>query len=207
MWLVVALGIVNAGKSALLSALADEENLFPSGDVPGVTRQIQRATRGGLILVDTPGLDGSAIDLEWALGRAKFADTVLWCHSLRMGELRPTELSVLRRLKDKNCLERTCFVLTHGDNVASVEIVRAVSNRIVEQLDEAFGLRCVSMDDEIRSPLPGQRDATPVSVVGTSDYWRAKNTSGPDAERRLKRSGIPRLREYLLSLRTEGRRP
>lgn len=201
---VVALGIVNAGKSSLLSALADEENLFPSGGVPRVTRETQQEARGGLVLVDTPGLDAPDEDVELAFKSATSAHTVLWCHSLRMGELRPTELGALRRYKATNGLWRTCFVLTHGDNVASFEIVRVVSRRIAEQLGEVFGLRFVGVGEKIPPPPPGQRNPRPFNVVGTSDYWRSKTGSGPDSERRLNRSGIPRLRDFLLSLRPEG---
>lgn len=200
---VVALGIVNSGKSSLLSALADEKDLFPSGDVPRVTRKIQQETRGGLLLVDTPGLDAPDEDVELAFQSATSADIVLWCHSLRMGELRPTELSALRRYKATNGLWQTCFVLTHGDNVASFEIVRVVSKRIAEQLGEIFCLRFVGVGEKIPTPPPCQRNPRPFNVVGTMDYWRSKTGSGPDSERRLKRLGIPRLREFLLSLRTK----
>src|SRR4051794_23345941 len=124
---IVALGIVNAGKSSLLSALADEKQLFPSGDVPRVTRVVQKEARSGLLLVDTPGLDATDEDAELAFETAASAHAVLWCHSLRMGELRRTELDALDRYQSKNGLWRACFVLTHGDNVASLEIVRVVS--------------------------------------------------------------------------------
>ncbi|MBN1461087.1 MAG: 50S ribosome-binding GTPase [Armatimonadetes bacterium] len=201
---VVALGIVNAGKSSLLSALADEEGLFPSGDVPRVTREIQQETRGDLLLVDTPGLDAPAEDVELAFQSATSAHTVLWCHSLRMGELRPTELSALQRYKTTNGLWRTCFVLTHGDNVASFEIVRVVSKRIAEQLGGVFGMRFVGVGEKIPPSPPGQRNPRPFNVVGTIDYWRSKTGSGPDSERRLNRSGVPRLRDFLLSLRPVG---
>ncbi len=57
MHVIVALGIANAGKSTVLSALGDEMDLFEAGDVPGVTTAIKEVRAGSMLLVDTPGLD------------------------------------------------------------------------------------------------------------------------------------------------------
>ena len=155
---IVALGIANVGKSSVLSALADEQQLFPARDVSRVTRHIQQEVRSGLVLVDTPGLDTAEEDVELAFKTAASAHTVLWCHSLRMGELRPAELAALHRYKSPNGLGRTHFVLTHGDNVASFEVVRVISKRIAEQLGDLFGLRFVRLGEHLLPAAPGQRN-------------------------------------------------
>ena len=197
---IVALGIVNAGKSSLLSALADEKDLFPTGDVPRVTRQVQEEKRGGLWLVDTPGLDAAEKDLVFAFKAAARAQTTLWCHSLRMGELRPTEIEALHRYKRTNRLWRTCFVLTHADNLAKFEVVRIVSARIAEQLGAVFGLRFLGVGEKPPQPRRGQRNPRPFDVVGVDEYWRSRESGAPKVSLRLARSGIPHLRSFLLSL-------
>jgi len=199
---VVALGIVNAGKSSLLSALLDRPDAFPSGDVPRVTRSIQVEHAAGLTLVDTPGLDAEEKDVALAFEAASSANQVLWCHSLRMGELRPTELDALRRYRDssQNRLWRTCFVLTHGDNVASFDVVRTVSRRIAEQLGEIFNMAFIGVGEPVLDARPGQRKPRPFNVVGVRTYWRARAVNGGHNQSLAARSGVPRLRDFLRSL-------
>jgi hypothetical protein len=113
-WTVLALGIVNAGKSSVLSALADKPDLFPSGDLPRITRVVERQRAGPLLLVDTPGLDADNTEADQAMRQITDANTILWCHSLRMGELHAAELAALRRCRvGKGTIRKTCFVLTH----------------------------------------------------------------------------------------------
>ena len=201
---MVALGVVNAGKSSLLSALADTPNLFLSGDVPRVTRDVQSESRSGLLLVDTPGLDATEADVELAFEIATSARIIMWCHSLRRGELCVHEINALKKFRQMNLLWRTCFVLTHGDDVASYEVIRLVSKRIAEQLGEVFGMRFVGVGEPYVQPVGGQRNPRPFNVTGAAEYWRGRRGSGPEAERRMVRSGIPRLRQFLQSLKVEG---
>jgi len=192
MFTVVALGIANAGKSSVLSALADQKGLFPVGDLPRVTRLVQRETVGPLVLVDTPGLDADPAESNQAMQEARAADTVLWCHSLRMGEMRPTEIAALRQYAAfKRNISRICFVLTHADNVACDEIISEVTRKIACQLEEVFGWRFHPFREPSAELGPGERRPRPLNVVGIEFYWR---------EKRLERSGIPRLRTHLMRL-------
>lgn len=201
MWSVVALGIVNAGKSCVLSALADQRGLFPDGDLPRVTREVQRHPVGPLLLVDTPGLDASAADSKLAMYEATAADTVLWCHSLRMGELHAAELEALRNYRaHSGTIWKTCFVLTHGDNVAREEIVDAVSARVAQQLGEVFGLRFQGTGEPLPELKAGERRPRPFNVVAIGAYWRARDLKGKQQQYLLRRSGIPRLRSFLEQL-------
>jgi hypothetical protein len=198
MFAVTALGVVNTGKSAVLSALADRPGLFPEGEEPGLTRHRQQEVASVLTLVDTPGLDGDPARADEALREALRADVVLWCHSLRMGELRPTELSSLQRYaRHSRTIWKTCFVLTHADNVASREVVRTVSGVIADQLGAVFGLRFVAVDQFLPTAPPSERRPRPFNALGVRDYWLSARLTGERQKRLAAQSGIPRLRRFL----------
>jgi hypothetical protein len=201
MWTVVALGIVNAGKSSVLSALADRRDLFPSSDLPRVTRVVQRHAAAPLLLVDTPGFDADDAESDRAMREAVAADTVLWCHSLRMGELHAAELAALRRCRSgSGAIHKTCFVLTHEDDVAGESVVQVVSALIARQLEEVFGLRFHGVGEPPPEPKVGERRPRPFNVVGVGAYWRAHDFNGKKRPYLLHRSGVPRLRSFLKQL-------
>jgi hypothetical protein len=198
MWRVVALGIVNAGKSFVLSALADQRGLFPDGELPRMTRVVQQHPVGRLILVDTPGLDAADAESKLALSEAATADTVLWCHSLRMGELHAAELAALDRLRaHSGAIRKTCFVLTHQDDVASEGIIHDVSTRIAKQLKAVFSLRFRRTGKPPAELKAGKRRRRSLNVVGVGAYWRAYDFHGQQREYLQGVSGIPHLRTFL----------
>jgi|SRR5579884_524280 len=201
MWRVVAIGIANAGKSFVLSALANQRGLFPDGELPRLTREVQSHVVGSLVLVDTPAFDGDAAESDLAMREAAAADTVLWCHSLRMGELHTVELAALRRYHARSgAIWKTCFVLTHEDNVAGEDIVHAVSARIAQQLGEVFRLRFQGTSEAPPESKTGERRPRPFNVVAIGAYWRALELKGKQRQYLLYRSGIPRLRSFLEQL-------
>jgi len=194
---VVATGIVNSGKSALLSALAGQTGLFPSADVPGCTAKVTTEPVGPWLLVDTPGLDGPGNPLPEVLGEVRKADTVLWCHSLRQGELRPGELAALAQMRLATAW-RTCFVLTHADDPPDPDRQAIVSGRMAAQLAEAFGLAMSPAGLMGRDPGIGPRRCLrPFDIVGVKAYWLAHSRSGEARAALLACSGIPRLRRFL----------
>jgi hypothetical protein len=200
---VVALGIVNAGKSSVLSALADRKNLFPCDNLLGTTREVQREGAGLLLLVDTPGLDADGRNAEQAFAETARADTVLWCHSLREGELLATELEALSLYAvNSRSIWRTCFVLTHGDDIPNRDYLRVVSARIAKQLQEVFRLRFRGVDEPAPLLAPGERGPRPFNVVGVRSYWRALEKGSRASRRFLESTGIPRLRAFLEKLAT-----
>ncbi|MDW8265695.1 MAG: GTPase domain-containing protein [Gemmataceae bacterium] len=205
-WKVVAVGTANAGKSSLLSALADQRELFASGERPYLTSNFQNYRLGKLHLIDTPAFRGEARDEELAEWVNRRADTILWCHSLRQGELHADELAALSRLlRHQGTSAKLRLVLTRADDLASAETVFTVSDTIAKQMKTVFGLE------------------TAPHTVGVSLYWRAveimdrqrQRAKGrwlglcrPCTWRRLHRkfderqreSGIPGLRELLHEL-------
>lgn len=201
MWRVVALGIANAGKSVVLSGLANQRGLFPDGELPRLTREIQSHAAGSLLLVDTPAFDGDAAESDLAIREAAAADTVLWCHSLRMGELHAAELAALCGYRaHSGTIWKICFVLTHEENVAGEDIVHAVSARIARQLGEVFHLRFQGTGEPPPELKAGERRPRPFNVVATGAYWQALDLKGKQRQYLLHRSGIPRLRSFLEQL-------
>jgi hypothetical protein len=201
MWTVVALGTVNAGKSFVLSALANQRGLFPDGDLPRVTRAVQRHPAGPLILVDTPGLDADDAESDVAMREAAVADIVLWCHSLRMGELHASELAALHNYRARTgTIWKTRFVLTHRDDVAGEGVVRRVSARIAQQLEEVFDLCFQGSGERRPEPKAGTRGPRPFNVVGIGNFWRANDFKGKQQQYLLRLSGVPRLRSLLENL-------
>lgn len=196
-FVVIALGVTNAGKSATLSALAGRRGLFRSGDVPRVTRSLQAEPSGCLLLVDTPGLDAAAEDSTMAIGAAVAADVVLFCHSLRVGEFRPLEIDALRAYaKRGGCIERTCFVMTHADDVADTETLQLVTTAAAAQLRTELQFPIVGWRGQ-NVEMPNGRRPRPFNLVGNERFWRAQTTAEPVRSSWLARSGIPRLRRYL----------
>lgn len=192
---VVALGIGNSGKSSLLSALGRRRELFATGDAPGTTRKVSEKSAGDLVLVDTPGLDVSPRHTEAASVAHRTADTVLWCHSLSAGELRPTEVEALARYP-RSLLARTCLVLTRADELGPrwQGILEELTTRIAWQLERELSLRFVKPE---RTPgrAPGGR--RPFDIVGTGLFWLGEEAGGPRRERLHGLSGIPRMRRFL----------
>jgi hypothetical protein len=68
---------------------------------------------------------------------------------------------------------KTCFVLTHEDDVASESVVHIVSAQIAWQLAEVFGLRFHGTGESPPEPGAGERRPRPFNVVGIEAYWRA----------------------------------
>lgn len=209
---VVAIGITNAGKSATLSALADCRGLFPSRDVPRATRTVSAFEVGRLRLIDTPGLDASELDTRQALATAFEAQRVLFCHSLRMGDLRPTELAALATYRrggtnvagpGSRIVDRTWFVLTHADDVANQRVADEIAEAIAGQLRRMFELPFLAPRAPAVEVGPGERPPRRLLFVANRRYWLARRHDGQVREQLLAMSGIPRL---LRCLQTEPRR-
>jgi predicted GTPase len=198
---VVALGITNMGKSSLLSALANQNNLFPSGDVPRVTLKLQKENLGLIQFVDTPGLDADTKDTKIAMKEAETADTILWCHSLRFGEFREKEMNALKRYAEStHSIWRTCFVITHSDDVANWDVVKLISSRIAEQLWTQLNIKVFDYTKECVVEESVGSKPRPMNYIGIKTYWRALTFDGQRQEKLKYLSGVPILRKFLEEL-------
>ena len=198
---VVALGIANVGKSTTLSAIAGDRSVFAARDVPRATRSLAVHRAGPLLLVDTPGLDADAQDTRLALGACAGAGIVLFCHSLRMGELRPREIEALRAYAGSSELfRRTCFVLTHADDLADDTIARTVSEVIADQLRSVFRVPFVAPGAPYAVLPDGAPPPRRLKMVANDRYWRAQALNGPAGRALAEMSGVPALRRLLLQI-------
>lgn len=203
---VVAAGIANSGKSSVLSAIAGQRGLFPDGDVPRMTKTIKRQELNGLLLVDTPGLDADDTDTQKQMYELMTADTLLWCHNLRKGELGHVEVSALKQYaKDGGAIWRTCFVLTHGDDMASWESICTVSATIAKQLHEIFNLHFIGLGEHIGKTT--ERRPRPFDLVKVWRFWKGIESVTSKQDFLIRTSGIPALKQFLYELATKKRGP
>ena len=122
---ILLAGQVSAGKSSLLNALAQEVR-GAVGPVPTTANAteflLDQDGRPSLMLVDTPGLDGSASVTEELLTQAERADLVLWVASA-MQAARANDRSALDALRARGAAQLTrrpapiLLALTHVDQL------------------------------------------------------------------------------------------
>ncbi|GIW95156.1 MAG: hypothetical protein KatS3mg110_3197 [Pirellulaceae bacterium] len=137
---VCAIGLPNSGKSALLAVLTGNTDKFRSGPAPGTTAVITRYESDGVLWLDTPGLDNGFESDRKVIEEVYRADLILWCHSLRMGELHRTEVSFLQSLLDHGVASRNVSIaLTHcADGVSyrdRCRIVTVIRNQMRQMYD------------------------------------------------------------------------
>jgi len=87
-------------------------------------------------------------------------------------------------------------VLTHGDDIATFDVIRQTSGAIARQLHNIFGLRFVAVGEHAESE-GSERRPRPFNVVGISRYWKGAEGNSEKKEYWLERSGIPQLRLFL----------
>lgn len=97
--IVVAYGLMNAGKSFLLNMLTQhiEAEFFKTNDIRE-TAEIKKFESEKYIYLDTPGLDANEADDAQAKFGASHADVVLFLHQPQ-GELEASEVRFLKALK------------------------------------------------------------------------------------------------------------
>jgi len=124
---IAVVGLLKAGKSTLLNAMTGQEELFKSG-VIRTTVKNQRVNDGYFEWVDTPGIDDTDQETATAFAGLKNADTVLFTHNLKQGELDRMEVDFLQtcRQRDGQFLAKLRFVFTHIDDLepATVDIIQ-----------------------------------------------------------------------------------
>ncbi|MGF6179310.1 tRNA U34 5-carboxymethylaminomethyl modifying GTPase MnmE/TrmE [Massilia sp. UYP32] len=138
---VVAYGLMNAGKSFLMNMLTQhvEQEFFKTNDV---RETVVNARYEGdeCVFLDTPGLDATEEDDEHAQRGAREGDIVLFVHQPQ-GELEAVELSFLEALRDtldEHASSNIVVVLSKIDKEAA-EKIDLIEQRVAEQCAEALG--------------------------------------------------------------------
>lgn len=132
---VVAYGMMNAGKSYLLNMLTAhiEEEFFKTNDIRE-TVDVARHEGETCTWLDTPGLDANDDDDSRAQEGVQAGDIVLFVHQAQ-GELEAQEVAFLGRLRaslDAHAARNIVVVLSKVDKEAADKIVQ-IEERIAQQ--------------------------------------------------------------------------
>ncbi len=142
---VVACGLLCAGKSTLLNALAGRtgEPYFATG--AGRTTHACKSLddRAGFRWIDTPGLDVSGEDDAEAEKAIRAADVLLFVHHPGTGELHEAEADFLQAVATgadtrHGLAERMCVALTHKESISADELGR-LRDAVRRQVASATG--------------------------------------------------------------------
>ena len=140
---IAVLGKYNHGKSRLLNALVGTDH-FKVAD-KRETVAISEYEHGGVIWIDTPGLDAdpTAIDDRQAWKAAfEIADFLLLVHRVDEGDLDRYEINAFMDLakQDRNYRQKIALVFTQIDQSESADVC-AVEKRCRAQLQDNVDLR------------------------------------------------------------------
>jgi len=172
---IAACGVVNAGKSTLLNALADAANadVFVVAPVRETT-EVKRFDCDDYELMDTPGLDALENDDATAWAGIAASDLVLMVHNPRGGELGSEQVKLLEGLKRHGCAGRMVLVLSHLEAVR--DNVAALSAIIGPQAKAVLGME------------------VPIFPVSSTNYLRGLRENKPALRTT---SGVPALRTHI----------
>lgn len=139
--IVVAYGLMNAGKSFLMNMLTEhvEQEFFKTNDIRETVVNA-RYEGGECVFLDTPGLDATRQDDEYAQRGAREGDIVLFVHQPQ-GELEAVELGFLGELRhtlDEHASSNIVVVLSKIDKEAA-EKIDLIEARIAQQSEQALG--------------------------------------------------------------------
>ena len=138
---VVAWGLMNAGKSYLLNMLTQhfETEFFKTNDFRE-TASISEFEMSDRIYLDTPGLDANYQDNLVALKGIKQADVVLFVHQLQ-GELEAVEIDFLKDVREsfgEYAQDNIILVLSKVDK-EEPEKVNQIQEKVLEQCQNNLG--------------------------------------------------------------------
>lgn len=176
---IAVVGLLKAGKSTLLNAMTGQEELFKSG-VIRTTVKNQHVKDGYFEWIDTPGIDDTDQETATAFAGLKNADTVLFTHNLKQGELDRMEVEFLQtcRQRDGHFLAKLRFVFTHIDDLEPTT-VDIIQQKISQQCRALF------------HTIP------PMIAVSATRYLKGHKD---DKKLLMEKSVIPLLRQQLTQI-------
>lgn len=139
--IIVAYGLMNAGKSYLLNMLTQHisEEFFKTNDIRE-TATIKKFESEKYIYLDTPGLDANEADDSQAQSGVKKADVVLFLHQPQ-GELEANEIDFLKKLSrsfGKHSNKSIIIVLSKIEK-ESQEKIDAIEKAVKIQCEKEIG--------------------------------------------------------------------
>lgn len=146
---VVAWGLMNAGKSYLLNMLTDhlQTECFRTNDIRE-TAELKAFETKDFIFLDTPGLDANSSDDQIAGEGAAKADIVLFVHQPQ-GELEKIEIDFLREMKASfgQYAEQNIILVLSKSDVETPEKIEEIRQRMLEQCRDSLGFnpRCYAL--------------------------------------------------------------
>lgn len=150
---IVAWGLMNAGKSYLLNMLTQhiDKEFFKTNDFRE-TAEISVYETEQYVYLDTPGLDANAEDNLEALKGVKKADIVLFVHQLQ-GELEANEIYFLKDVKKSfgQYAEQNIILILSKIDKEDKSKVNQIQSRVLEQCKEYLGFqpRCFQISNTL----------------------------------------------------------
>jgi len=139
--IIVAYGLMNAGKSFLLNMLTQhiEVEFFKTNDIRE-TSEIKKFESDKYVYLDTPGLDANQADDTLAQSGANQADVVLFVHQPQ-GELEANEIEMLNELKKTFGIyaESNIVLVISKIEKEDPEKINSIAKRIKEQCVQEMG--------------------------------------------------------------------
>lgn len=188
-------GLVKSGKSSLFNALIDRigNERFPTGSARTTIREDEESFAQNVKIVDTPGIDATSEDDETAFKSLLSADLFVIVHSLGGNVLTANELVWIKRLSatinnPDELRERVIFVCSKidgHDGQGQEKQYGEIMSDIKKNLFSALGVE------------------VPVYEVSVHRYKTGKDGN---KERMIDRSGIPQLKDALVSRATTYRK-
>ena len=150
---VVAWGLMNAGKSYLLNMLTEhiDNEYFKTNDFRE-TAEVKKFETEDFVFLDTPGLDASTEDNLTAIQGVGKADIVLFVHQLQ-GELEAVEIEFLQNLVDsfgEYASDNIIIVLSKVDKEDEKK-VEDIRDKVLQQCEIYIGFepKCIAISNTV----------------------------------------------------------
>ncbi|WP_367112059.1 GTPase [uncultured Psychrobacter sp.] len=150
---VVAWGLMNAGKSYLLNMLTEhiDNEYFKTNDFRE-TAEVKKFETDDFVFLDTPGLDASIEDNLTAMKGVGKADIVLFVHQLQ-GELEAVEIEFLQNLVNsfgEYASDNIIIVLSKVDKEDDRK-VEDIRDKVLQQCEIYIGFepKCITVSNTV----------------------------------------------------------
>ena len=150
---VVAWGLMNAGKSYLLNMLTQhiQDEYFKTNDFRE-TAEVKKFETEDFVFLDTPGLDACAKDDLTAIDGVDKANIVLFVHQLQ-GELEAIEIEFLQGLVNsfgEYASDNIIIVLSKVDKETN-DKVEAIKQKVLDQCEIYIGFepQCIAVSNTV----------------------------------------------------------